>query len=425
MPYILINEMGERFSFYGTKCILVIFMTKYLMNTSGVVDVMSSEESRTYFHLFMSIAYLAPIFGALISDIWLGKYKTILYFSFIYCIGLFVLVLDNTRLGFTLGLTFIAIGAGIIKPCISANVGDQFGKTNKHLMGKIYSWFYFAINFGAFLSILSVPLLLDKFGPRIAFCTSSVFMLFATIAFWVGGRKFVHIPASGMEFVKESLSGEGIKAIGRLLIIYLFVAMFFALKGQSASAWVLQAGQMNRRLLGFECLPSQVQVVNSLFILILIPLFSFVIYPIVNKIFYLTPLRKISIGFFVTAFAFAVSAWIEMRIVAGIRPSIWWQIFAYAIITAGEVMVSITCLEFSYTQAPKKMKSFIMALFFLSASLGNAFTAIVNVFIQNEDGYSKLPGASYYWFFTMMMMFTAVIFIFVAKSYHERSYLQT
>jgi POT family proton-dependent oligopeptide transporter len=129
-------------------------------------------------------------------------------------------------------------------------------------------------------------------------------------------------------------------------------------------------------------------------------------------------------GLFVTASAFVVSAWLETRITASTSPSIGWLILNHVIIAAAEVMVSITCLEFSYTQAPKKMKSFIMAVFFLSVSVGNAFTAIVNAFIRNEDGSSKLAGASYFWFFAIMMTVTAIIFIFVAMGYREKSYIQ-
>ena len=87
-------------------------------------------------------------------------------------------------------------------------------------------------------------------------------------------------------------------------------------------------------------------------------------------------------------------------------------------------MVSITCLEFSYTQAPKKMKSLIMAVELLSISLGNLFTAGVNFFIQNEDGSSKLEGASYFWFFAGTMLLTAVIFIPVAVLYKEKTFIQ-
>ncbi len=424
VPYILFNEAAERFSFYGMRCILVIFMTKYLLGANGVLAPMGAEESKTYFHLFVSAVYFMPLVGALLCDIWLGKYRTILFFSVINCLGLLVLALDQSRLGLVTGLVLIAIGSGMIKPCVSANVGDQFGKSNKGLIEKVYSWFYFAINFGAFISQLLVPVLLDKYGPRVAFSVPGIAMVLATVAFWMGRKKFVHIPATGIGFIKETFSGEGLRAIIKLCVIYVFVAMFWALFDQMDSAWVLQAEKMNRHWLGHEWLSSQIVAVNPLMIMILIPVFSFVIYPAINKVFALTALRKISIGLFLASSVFVVSALIETSITGGAKPSIGWMILAYLLLTSAEVMVSITCLEFSYIQAPKKMKSFIMAVFLLSVSLGNAFTALVNIFIRNEDGSSKLEGASYFWFFVIMMAVTAVIFVFVAACYRQKSYIQ-
>jgi POT family proton-dependent oligopeptide transporter len=156
----------------------------------------------------------------------------------------------------------------------------------------------------------------------------------------------------------------------------------------------------------------------------MIPLFTYVIYPAIDKVFRLTALRKISIGLFVAALSFLVPAWIETRIEAGATPHIGWQFVAYVVLTAAEIMVSITVLEFSYTQAPKRMKSFIQSLCLMSIAVGNAFTAAVNWFIENEDGSSKLEGASYYWFFAAAMVITAVIFIFVAARYREKTYIQ-
>ncbi|UCG49675.1 MAG: hypothetical protein JSU94_07810, partial [Phycisphaerales bacterium] len=114
------------------------------------------------------------------------------------------------------------------------------------------------------------------------------------------------------------------------------------------------------------------------------------------------------------------------RNVAGIgyKPSLGWQFFAYIILTAAEVMVSITALEFAYTQAPKKMKSLIQSVNLLSISLGNTFAAIVNNVIKNPDGTSKLAGANYYWFFVIAMLVTAVVFIPVAGRYKGREYVQ-
>lgn len=449
IPFIVGNEAAERFSFYGMKAILFVFITKHLLGASGQLAPMTESEATAVVHTFVFAAYFFPILGAIISDAFLGKYRTILYLSIIYCLGHLALALDETRLGLYTGLTLIAIGTGAIKPCVSAHVGDQFGSKNKHLLSKVFGWFYFSINLGAFASTLLTPYLLkeygDEYGASVAFGVPGVLMALATFVFWLGRNRFVHVPPGGMNSVREAFSGEGLRAMRNLIPIYVFVAMFWSLFDQTASKWVAQAEDMDRtwhiagwfpqsmqaeqwlpaKLQTVEWLPSQVQAVNPILIMLFIPLFSYVIYPALNKIFPLTPLRKVSIGFFVTSASFAVSAWIETQIAADLEPDIAWQILAYAILTSAEIMVSITCLEFSYTQAPNRIKSFIMSLYLLSVAAGNLFTAGVNYFIAGEDGKpSKLEGADYYWFFTGTMFVAAVGFIFIAMNYRGRTYIQ-
>ncbi|MDH5493075.1 MAG: MFS transporter [Myxococcales bacterium] len=384
IPYIIMNEAAERFSFYGMKAILTVFMTKYMLDGSGASDLMAPDEAKGWYHLFTTAVYFTPIFGALIADALFGKYKTILNLSIVYCLGHLALALDETRMGLAIGLTLIAIGSGGIKPCVSAHVGDQFGKSNAHLLEKVFLWFYFAINFGSFVSTLLTPFLLDAYGPHLAFGLPGLLMLFATIFFWMGRKVFIHIPPGGKAFVKETFSRDGASTIGRLAILYVLVAMFWALFDQTGSSWVLQAEKMDRTLFGIELLSSQVQAMNPILVMFFIPLCSFAIYPALSKIFPLTPLRKIALGFFMTVPAFLLPAWIESSILEGGFPSIGWQLAAYVILTMAEVFVSITILEFSYTQAPKKMKSLVMASYMLSISLGNLFTSGVNFFIQEE-----------------------------------------
>jgi POT family proton-dependent oligopeptide transporter len=119
--------------------------------------------------------------------------------------------------------------------------------------------------------------------------------------------------------------------------------------------------------------------------------------------------------------AFAISAWIQSQIDAGLTPSIGWQLLAYLVLTSGEVMVSITCLEFSYTQAPRRMKSFVMAFFMISIAIGNLFTSIVNFAIE---GTSLLQGVDYYLFFTLLMFVTTLLFSLLSRYYRERTHLQ-
>ena len=480
VPYIIGNELAERFSFYGMKGILVIFMTKHLLDRAGNPAFMGEEEAKTIYHLFTAAAYFFPLLGALLSDIVLGKYRTIIVLSLGYCLGHGALALmdvgqttgawDMKPLLFA-GLILIAIGAGGVKPCVSAHVGDQFGSGNKHLITKIFHWFYFSINVGAAASTMLTPIFLAKVGPWLAFGVPGVLMAIALFVFWLGRHRFVHIPPAGWQkFKTETFSIDGRRALLNLAPIFLiFVPMFWALFDQTGSAWVLQADKMNRTVMGVTILPSQIQAANPILILILIPMFSYVIYPWLNRFFRVTALRKISIGLFITAAAFAISSWIEGRVVesapaaaealwtalgttgpftshgleqalqaaaaakldpavisnclAGM-PGIGWQIIAYIVITIAEVMVSITTLEFAYTQAPKKMKSFIMGVYFLGISLGNLFTAAVNKIIQNEDGTSKLEGADYYWFFTALMVVTAIAFVFYAMRYKGHTYIQ-
>ena len=93
IPYIISNEAAERFSFYGMKGILVIYMTQYLFITTGDTNI-SEESAKGYFHLFTSAVYFFPIFGALISDIFFGKYKAIISLSLVYCLGHFILAIE-------------------------------------------------------------------------------------------------------------------------------------------------------------------------------------------------------------------------------------------------------------------------------------------------------------------------------------------
>lgn len=445
IPFIIGNELAERFSFYGMKAILTVFMTRHLLDAAGQPDYMNDEQAKGVYHLFTAAAYFFPLLGAVISDVVLGKYRTILFLSLLYCVGHGSLaVMDaapemgtSMRIWLYAGLLFIAMGAGAIKPCVSAHVGDQFGRSNQHLVSKTFAWFYFSINVGAATSTLLTPIFLAKVGPWLAFGVPGVLMAIATFVFWLGRHRFVHVPpAGGARFVEETFSPDGRRALVNLSPIFLlFIPMFWAIFDQTGSAWVLQAESMNRQFLGVEWLESQVQAVNPILILILIPTFAYGVYPFLNRFFRVTPLRKIGIGLFMTAAAFSISAWIELRIEQGQgeglppeqMPNIGWQFLAYVVLTAAEVMVSITALEFAYTQAPRKMKSFLMGIYFLGVSLGNVFTSGVNFLLdqfRNPDGTSKLEGADYYWFFTALMLATSVAFIFMALRYKGRTYIQ-
>jgi proton-dependent oligopeptide transporter, POT family len=458
VPYIVGNEAAERFSYYGMNSILVVFMTKYLADKTGQLHVMTPESADAWYHTFVFWLYLLPILGAVLADAVFGKFWVVFWISIVYCAGHAVLALIGSpvshmiepRALLMIGLLLIALGAGGIKPCVSTNVGDQFGETNKHLLTRVFNWFYFSINAGSFISTLLIPWLLEPYkadptgaiaklppsfvtflesprlhSPDIAFGLPGIFMAIATIIFWMGRKKFVHIPPVGLRaYAREIFNKETGKIILNVLMPVPFVMMFWALWQQNFSSWILQAEKMDRHLFGIEWLSSQIQTVNPIFILIMLPLFSYLVYPFVEKFVRLTPLRKIGAGLFVTAASFFIVAMIQTRIDAGGRPNIIWQVWAFVVLTAGETLVSPTHLEFSYTQGPVKLKSLIMCTYLFAISLGNAFTAVVNWFIQNPDGSVKLQGTSYFMFFVWVMLGTAVLFAIVTPFYRGRTFLQ-
>ncbi len=388
IPWIIGNEAAERFSFYGMRTILGFFMVKYLYLMDGAGGTpMPEAEAVELFHKFAAWVYFTPLFGALLSDIFLGKYRTILALSLVYCSCHAALALMGTH-GHSsnwlfAGLLLICIGSGGIKPCVSSNVGDQFGPSNQHLLTKVYNWFYFSINFGSVFSTLLTPWLLEWYGPHWAFGVPGVLMAIATLLFWMGRHKFAHIPPAGhKKFFAELGSREGMVALAKLIPLFLFFAVFWSLYDQTSSSWVFQAGQMNCRFLGVTWLASQIQAINPFLILIFIPLFTFVIYPFMKRFFRVTPLRKIGIGLFLVTLSYALTALVQSWIDRGLSPSIGWQLLGFIIVTAAEIMVSIVGLEFAYTQAPKNMKSMIMSLFLLSVWLGNMFTSTTANLIQ-------------------------------------------
>jgi POT family proton-dependent oligopeptide transporter len=333
--------------------------------------------------------YVTPLLGAWIADVFCGKYNTIVKLSLVYCLGhlalAFMGVGGMVQFWLLSGLGLIAIGAGGIKPCVSSHVGDQFGKNNQHLLTKIFNIFYLSINFGSVIASLCIPLILKWYGPHWAFGIPGVLMSLATFTFWMGRNKFIHVPPHGKAFYDELKSREGLTAIGKLIPLFLFVAIFWCLFDQTASTLVFQAEKMNLHLFGpdsFALLPSQIQAANPFLILILIPIFTWGIYPVVGKVVKLTPLRKIGFGLFLMVIAFGVLAFTQEAIDRGETPSVWWQLLSYVILTTGEVLVSIVCLEFAYTQAPRKMKSFVMSLYLLSVFAGNLITGVINLYIE-------------------------------------------
>lgn len=423
IPFIIATEAAERFSYYGMRSILTVFLLAQFFNPGHDPALAATAEAaanaRT--HLFVSLAYFMPVLGALLADVLFGRYRVILALSLVYCLGhLLLAVFDSNLEGFSLGLLLLAVGAGGIKSNVTAFVGDQFaggtlsgGETP--LLDKAYGWFYFSINAGAVVAITLVPWLLDRYGGHVAFAVPGLFMLAATLIFFSGRGRYRHRPPAGLRFDAAAWRGNAV-AVARLLLLFAFVPAFWALWDQSQSEWVLQAEKLDLTLWrGVTLLPAQVQTANPAFVLTLVPVFTYFVYPALRRIGLVpSPLRRIGSGLFLTALSFVIIALLQERIDAGAHPSVWWQILAYLVLTVAEILVNVTGLEFAYTQAPPAMKSVVTSLWLLTVSAGNLAVSGINASIVAGGFFAQFTGAAYFWLFVKVMLVMAVGFTLAA-----------
>jgi POT family proton-dependent oligopeptide transporter len=218
-------------------------------------------------------------------------------------------------------------------------------------------------------------------------------------------------------------AAEGPPAVLRIITVFLMVSMFWALFDQHASSWIAQAREMDRsfELFGkrFELLPEQISAANPLLVMLLVPLMGYVVYPAVAKLLRreFTLLQRMTVGMSLTAFAFVIVALAQERLDAGGHVHIAVQLLAYLVLTTSEVMVSVTGLEFAYTQAPRRMKALLMGFWLLAVSLGNLLVALLS-----ELG--NLPRAQFFWTFAGLMLVASVLFGVRAAFYRYKTYVQ-
>ncbi|XP_069496589.1 solute carrier family 15 member 1 [Ambystoma mexicanum] len=364
---IVINEFCERFSYYGMRAVLVLYFKYFLLWDDNLATII--------YHAFAALCYFTPLMGAIIADSWLGKFKTIIYLSIVYAVGQVILAIssindltdhnkDGTPDTFVVhvalsmtGLLLIAIGTGGIKPCVAAFGGDQFEDHQEKQRGRFFSIFYLAINAGSLLSTIITPILRgEQCGIHtkqqcypLAFGVPAALMFVALIVFISGSSLYRKVAPQGnilaqvcscigfaiknrfrnrskaipkrehwMDWAKEKYDERliaQIKMVVKVLFLYIPLPMFWALYDQQGSRWTLQATTMDGNFGAITIQPDQMQTVNPILIIILVPIVDGCLYPLIKKCkLNFTPLRRITVGMFLAATAFIVAAVVQMEI---------------------------------------------------------------------------------------------------------------
>uniref|UniRef100_A0A8C5NEL2 Solute carrier family 15 member 1-like n=1 Tax=Gouania willdenowi TaxID=441366 RepID=A0A8C5NEL2_GOUWI len=530
--FIVVNEFCERFSYYGMRAVLVLYFKFFLR--------WDDDLSTSIYHTFVALCYLTPILGAIVADSWLGKFKTIIYLSIVYAIGQVAMavsaihdITDTDRDGTPdnmifhvvmsmVGLFLIALGTGGIKPCVAAFGGDQFGDHQEKQRRTFFSVFYLCINGGSLLSTIITPILRAQecgiYSQQkcysLAFGVPAALMVVALVVFIAGSGMYYKAEPQGnimldvskcigfaiknryrhrskqfpkrkhwMDWAEEKydkLLIAQIKMVLKVLFLYIPLPVFWTLFDQKGSRWTLQATTMDGNFGLLVIQPDQMQTVNPILILTLVPIMDSVVYPLIKKCgLNFTPLKRMTVGMVMAAIAFFCAAVVQLQIdvsrkqehidhqvgdhiflflttftlrsgsqscefskefgygssyaffipstlvfgptcqesitvIEEIKPNsvhMALQIPQYFFITAGEVMFSVTGLEFSYSQAPSNMKAVLQAGWLLTVAIGNFIVLIVA-----EAAKIPLKWAEYV-LFASLLIAMCVLFSIMAYFY--------
>lgn len=429
------TEMWERFSYYGMRAILILFMTTPAARDGLGISV---EESAAIYGLYTAAVYLLTLPGGWLADNIFGQQKAIWYGGICILIGHLLLAIPGEQYIFFAGLACVAGGTGLLKPNISTMVGDLYPEGGARRDAGFYL-FYMGINVGSFLGQVVVSFAAEKVNWHLGFGLAALGMLFGLIQFrlrhktlgtlglkpkakekedepppgnsrmmlvfllivvaFVAGLHFFNIinlstargiaEAVGAIIVSVTLLyffyilvAGGLTPAERkrvLVIFFLFVgaALFWAGYEQHGSSFNLFARDYaDRVVLGYELPAGALQSFSPGFVIILAPLFAGFWIRLAEKNLNPSMPAKFGIGLLVLALGFVVMYFAALVVTSGQKPNITWLVFAYFLHAAGEMAVSPVGLSSVTKLSPKRYMGQMMGIWFVGGSLGNLLAGL-------------------------------------------------
>ncbi len=433
------GEFAERCCFYGMRAILLLYMIDRLgFSEQGASRNMS---------LFVAACYLLPLVGGYIADNYLGKYRTIVFFSLPYIFGQLILGVEN-RWVMLIALGLLAMGSGVIKPNISTLMGltyDQQRPGQLKLRSDAFALFYGSINIGAAISSFAMPALRDAYGYQIAFLFPAGLMGMALFFFAIGKPFYAKETVKRVK-VSPQQRREQFIVFRRIMGLFIVVSFFWSIFDQAESTWTLFAKDhlnlnvfdygegtwqfkamettrdyLHVNLIGHKLAPDQIQGLNPIFIIIMLPPVTLLWHLLDRLGLKLRPTDKMLVGFVLTAVLMGIMTVAGYRAASIGRISVLWEVIPYIFITCAEICISVVGLELAFSAAPPTMKSFITACWLLTVFVGNMLNSVITPLYDTKIewlGLDLSPG-NYFGLFTIMMIIVTVAFILVARRFNR------
>ena len=403
------TEMWERFSYYGMRALLVLYMTDYLIRraqtgTSHVFGFLSLQHglesifgplgvqplASQIYGLYTGFVYFTPFFGGMLADRVLGQRKSVVLGGILMAIGQFLLAAESL---FLPGLLFLILGNGCFKPNIATQVGSLYPQGDPR-RDRAFTIFYMGVNLGAFLSPLICGTLGQVYGWKYGFGAAGVGMVCGIIFYWWGQRYLAqdHLSRAKEAHVEHAplTSGEW-RAIGGLIVLGLLNIVFWGVYEQQGNTIQIFADKnTDWHIFGFQMPSTWFQAVN--------PMFIFLLTPFLNMFWGWQERRgkepasvtKMAIGCVLLGLSFVFF----MLITAGLEPaqriSFLWLVGCTFIYTVGELYLSPIGLSLVTKVAPVRLVSMLMGMWYFSNFFGNYLTGYLGTY------YEKMSKASFF-----------------------------
>jgi len=451
-PYSLITlfftEMWERFSYYGMRALLVL----YLVNSLNYSDA----DALHIYAIYTGLVYLTPIIGGYLADKYLGTQKTIFIGGITMMLGHFLMVFPDLLF---LAMGLLIIGNGYFKPNISTLLGRLY-KDNDVRRDSGFSIFYIGINLGAFLAPLIVGYVGETISWHYGFAIAGLGMLAGLIQFYLGQNKIIqedvskktkrlnftdwksiiflsliNIPIILLIFEintfindylyelltllstlaiilflkkrkKISFIREDIKKVSYIGILSLFVIFFWVGFEQAGGSLTLYASNsVDRNLFGFIIPVSFFQSINPLIIILLGPIIANFWLRVDNSNRKISTSQKMGIGLILLSAGFFLIMFVNNS--SDLSISLWWLVGVYFLHTLGELCLSPIGLSMVTKVSPKKIASLMMGFWFLSAAIANYSAGKLPSILQTND-------LDLFTFLTIMSLAAGIILISIA-----------
>lgn len=398
--YILFfTELWERFSYYGMRAILVLFLIS-TVNADNPGYGWSEEDALSLYGTYTALVYILSILGGWVADKFWGQKRTVLIGGILLCFGHGILAVDGLW-AFYAGLGLIILGVGGLKPNISTMVGGLYPPGDDR-RDKGFTIFYIGINLGAFLSALIVGYVGEVLGWHYGFGLAGIGMVVGQAVF-MWGQKFL----TGVGEATKNMSPAEIEAKKRpltqvekdrmkvMFISFLLIIVFwgsFEQAGGLMNIYTKQKTDLYIAMLDFEVPASWFQSVNAFFIITLgVPIAAFW-YNWKRKGKESSSIFKMAVGVIIMGWGFLFMTAASLEYSAEGSSAMYWLVLAYLFHTVGELCASPVALSYITKLAPLKYASLMMGVYFAATGVGNKVAGLVGEWSQSAGELEIFTG---------------------------------